>query len=46
MSRYPMSRPYAIGIDVGGTNIKTVAVTPEGERLFQAQKPTAETETE
>ncbi|HLK56868.1 MAG TPA: ROK family protein [Chthonomonadaceae bacterium] len=40
-----MSRPYAIGIDVGGTNIKTVAVTSAGERLFQSQQPTAENET-
>ena len=37
--------PYAIGIDVGGTNIKTIAVTVDGERLFQAQEPTAENET-
>ncbi len=37
--------PFAIGIDVGGTNIKTVAVTPEGVLLHQAQVPTAERET-
>jgi glucokinase len=34
---------YAIGIDVGGTNIKTVAVTPDGDTLFQSQEPTNET---
>jgi glucokinase len=37
-------QPYAIGIDVGGTNIKTVAVTLDGRRLFQSQQPTEETE--
>jgi glucokinase len=37
--------PYAIGIDVGGTNIKTIAVTVEGELLFQSQQPTSENET-
>jgi glucokinase len=28
--------PFAIGIDLGGTHIKAVAVTPEGEPLGQA----------
>ena len=31
---------YAIGIDLGGTNIKAVAVTKEGKLLFQGRKPT------
>lgn len=33
---------YGIGIDIGGTNIKTVAVTPEGQTLFQFSEPTEE----
>ena len=33
---------YAIGIDLGGTNIKTAAVTPDGKILFQSQEPTNE----
>ena len=33
---------YAIGIDVGGTNIKTVAVTERGERVTEIQEPTNE----
>src|SRR5579862_3061619 len=33
---------YAIGFDVGGTNIKTVAVAASGERLFESVEPTAE----
>ena len=33
---------YAIGIDVGGTNIKTVAVTTGGDTFFQSQEPTDE----
>jgi glucokinase len=33
-------KPYAIGIDIGGTNIKAVAVTPEGEPLRRATAPT------
>src|SRR5436853_564076 len=28
--------PFSIGIDLGGTNIKAVAVTPDGESLGQA----------
>lgn len=39
-----MTRPYAIGIDVGGTNIKTIAVSVAGELLSQSQQPTAENE--
>lgn len=31
---------YAIGIDLGGTNIKAVAVTEDGEVLAQANAPT------
>ena len=38
------SIPYAVGIDVGGTNIKTVAVTVDGGLLFQSQQPTSENE--
>ena len=37
-------QPYAIGIDVGGANIKTVAVSMEGVLLFQSQQPTEETQ--
>src|SRR5437879_9105235 len=33
---------YAVGIDIGGTNIKMVAVTLEGEVLTQATELTAE----
>jgi glucokinase len=36
--------PYAIGIDVGGTNIKTVAVTVDGKTIHQSQQPTSENE--
>jgi glucokinase len=38
------STPYAVGIDVGGTNIKTVAVGVDGTLLFQSQQPTSESE--
>ena len=38
------SAPYAIGRDVGGTNIKTIAVTADGDLRFQSQQPTAENE--
>lgn len=31
---------YAIGVDLGGTNIKSVAVTAGGERLLEASDPT------
>lgn len=31
---------YAIGIDLGGTNIKAIAVTKTGERLFEATAST------
>lgn len=31
---------YVIGIDIGATNIKTVAVTRLGELLFESQQPT------
>lgn len=31
---------YAIGIDLGGTNIKLLAVSPQGEILKQEQSPT------
>lgn len=34
---------FAIGIDVGGTNIKTVAVTDAGEVVYRSQEPTDET---
>ena len=37
--------PYAVGIDVGGTNIKTIAVTVEGQMLYQSQQPTPTAET-
>lgn len=33
---------YAIGIDVGGTNIKAVAVTEHGTPLYTATEPTEE----
>jgi glucokinase len=33
---------YAIGIDVGGTNIKTVAVSRRGDLLHQAEQPTTD----
>ena len=33
----------AVGIDVGATNIKIVAVTEAGEIIYQAQEPTDET---
>ena len=33
----------AIGIDVGATNIKTVAVTETGEIVYQTREPTEET---
>ncbi|HLV79300.1 MAG TPA: ROK family protein [Chthonomonadaceae bacterium] len=33
---------YVIGIDVGGTNIKTVAVSITGALLFQRREPTEE----
>ncbi len=33
---------YALGIDVGGTNIKTVAMTPEGTLLHRSSEPTEE----
>jgi len=33
---------YAIGIDLGGTNIKTVAATPAGKILARATAPTYE----
>ena len=33
----------AVGIDVGATNIKIVAVTETGEIVYQAQEPTDET---
>jgi glucokinase len=33
---------YAIGFDVGGTNIKTVAVSTDGERLWETIEPTEE----
>ncbi|HLJ56549.1 MAG TPA: ROK family protein [Chthonomonadaceae bacterium] len=36
--------PYAIGIDVGGTNIKAVAVSVDGELLLEWRQPTAESE--
>src|SRR4030095_1278274 len=32
-------KSYASGIDVGGTNIKALAVTVKGEILFQANVP-------
>jgi glucokinase len=32
--------PYALGFDLGGTNIKAVAVTPEGELLERASDAT------
>ena len=32
-------KSYAIGIDLGGTNIKALAVTVKGEILFQANVP-------
>jgi glucokinase len=35
---------YAIGIDVGATNIKTVAITPDGRLLARNQEPTTETD--
>lgn len=31
--------PYAIGVDLGGTNIKMVAVTTGGQQLSQTQEP-------
>ena len=40
-----MSAPYAIGIDIGGTGVKAVVLTPDGEmisettRLFDAGRP-------
>jgi len=34
---------YAIGLDVGGTNIKALAVTPGGRVLAQAVVPTGDT---
>jgi glucokinase len=33
---------YAIGIDVGGTNIKTVAVSRQGDILHRAEQPTTD----
>jgi glucokinase len=33
---------YAVGLDIGGTHIKVVAVTPEGALLAQATEETAE----
>jgi len=33
---------YAIGIDLGGTNVKGLAVTPEGEVLVQLAMPTSD----
>jgi glucokinase len=33
---------YAIGIDVGGTNIKMVAVSPQGDLLFLAEQRTTD----
>lgn len=36
--------PYAVGIDVGGTNIKTVAVSDSGALLYESRRPTGETE--
>ena len=33
---------YAIGFDVGGTNIKTVAISTAGVRLFASVEPTEE----
>ena len=35
---------YAIGIDLGGTNMKAVAVTEDGEVLARANAPTSERE--
>ena len=39
----PTTSHHAIGIDVGATNIKTVAVTEEGQIVYQSQEPTDET---
>lgn len=30
---------YAIGVDIGGTNLKTVTVTPAGELLYRSSEP-------
>ena len=35
-----MSERYAIGVDLGGTNVKMAAVTPEGAVLAEATFPT------
>lgn len=35
--------PYSIGVDLGGTNIKAVAVDPLGQILGRASRPTRDT---
>jgi len=32
--------PYALGIDIGGTNIKAIAAKPDGTALLRHQEPT------
>jgi glucokinase len=32
--------PYAVGIDLGATHLKVVAVTPAGEELYRGSEPT------
>ena len=38
-----MSDRYALGLDIGGTNLKALLVTPEGDALAQFTQPTSKT---
>ncbi len=38
-----MSNRYALGLDIGGTNLKALLVTPDGDAVAQFTQPTSQT---